>query len=109
MDDPCIKSIPVHQLLWYTAQIEVDEKESFELNRNLLEYLASFINPENVQKIRDSRDNTVVTDDIDSVLDMLGDGEFNIKDEETVGQDHPYTRESGTSRLDEVRVIKGGR
>ena len=109
MDDPCITSIPVHQLLWYTAQIEVDEKESFELNRNLIEYLASFINPENVQKIKDSRDSTVVTEDMDSVLGMLEDGEFNMKDEETAGQSGPSTDKSGTSRLDDVRVIRGGR
>ena len=40
---------------WYAEQIHLDEKEKLEAIRNQLEYLASFWNPEAVQKVKESR------------------------------------------------------
>lgn len=43
------------QLSWYAEQINLDEKEKFEEIRDMLEYLASFWNPEAVKKIKEAR------------------------------------------------------
>lgn len=43
------------QLRWYAEQIYLDEKEEFEKQRDIAEYIASFWNPESVRKIQEAR------------------------------------------------------
>lgn len=51
------------QWLWYYYNFLEDNKESFEHNRDMVEYHASFIEPEAVRKIRESRDESVMVPD----------------------------------------------
>lgn len=45
------------QMIWYQYQFNIDDKENFELLRHMEEHNAMFMNPEAVQKIRNSREN----------------------------------------------------
>lgn len=47
------------QWLWYLQNFYKDQEEKFEQNRDMVEYNASFIEPEAVRKIRDSRDRAI--------------------------------------------------
>lgn len=47
------------QWLWYYYSMLEDSKEKFETNRDFIEYHASFIEPEAVQKIRKSRNESI--------------------------------------------------
>jgi len=52
------------QWLWYFHQIEKDSENEFIKDRNMTEYLASFIEPKAVAKIIKSRDEELkITDD----------------------------------------------
>jgi hypothetical protein len=42
-------------LRWYAEQIYIDEKDDFESKRDFVEYMASFWNPEGVNKIKEAR------------------------------------------------------
>lgn len=55
IDDSFFNNMNIIQLRWYAEQIYIDEKEEFERNRDFLEYVASFINPSAVEKIKQSR------------------------------------------------------
>lgn len=47
------------QWMWYYNHMLEDSKEKFESRRDMVEYHASFIEPEAVQKIRKARENAV--------------------------------------------------
>lgn len=47
------------QWMWYYYNSAEDENEKFELNRDLVEYHASFIEPEAVKKIREAREQKI--------------------------------------------------
>lgn len=51
------------QWLWYFHNFQKDQEEDFTLRRDLVEYHASFIEPQAVQKIRDGRKNAVRVED----------------------------------------------
>lgn len=53
------------ELAWIGTMILQDEKEEDEEKINLIEYLASFTNPEAVKKIRYDRKNAIHTSDED--------------------------------------------
>jgi len=53
-------------------QVSIDEKEQFEMLRDVAEHNAMFMNPEGVQQVRDSRENTYETPEED-FRDMLKD------------------------------------
>jgi len=55
VDDIEFMNISREQWHWYNAMIIQDEKESFELKRDMTEYLASFWNSDAVQKIKNAR------------------------------------------------------
>jgi hypothetical protein len=52
-------NINTAQWMWYFYNFMEDRKESFETRRDLVEYHASFIEPEAVRKIRESREESV--------------------------------------------------
>ena len=47
------------QWLWYYHNFTQDREERFEFNRDMVEYHASFIEPEAVRKIRNAREQSV--------------------------------------------------
>lgn len=51
------------QWLWYFYNFLEDRKESFEHDRDMVEYQASFVEPEAVRKIREARDESVKVPD----------------------------------------------
>ena len=51
------------QWLWYFHNFLKDQDEDFEYKRNFIEYHASFIEPEAVKKIRESREKSVSLSD----------------------------------------------
>lgn len=53
--------------MWYFYQYMEDQDEQFNTGRDLVEYNASFIEPEAVRKIREARDNSVNVPDEDFV------------------------------------------
>lgn len=53
------------QWLWYSAQFAADDKERFELFRDMAEYNASFWNPEGVDQVRRAREKTFAVSDKD--------------------------------------------
>jgi hypothetical protein len=48
------------QWLWYYYNFTEDMKESFETERDLVEYNASFVEPEAVRKIREAREKAII-------------------------------------------------
>jgi len=58
------------QQLWYQAQLSLDEKEKYELLRDIAEHNAMFMNPEGVQSVRDARENSfsLTDEEFDQVL-----------------------------------------
>jgi len=65
VDDPLLERISVTQWLWYAAQLAADDKEQFELMRDMAEYNASFWNPEGVDQVRKAREKTFKISDKD--------------------------------------------
>lgn len=55
----------VSELAWFHAMILQDEKEEYEEKLNMVEYLASFSNPEAVRKIRSDRRTAKIVSDTD--------------------------------------------
>lgn len=63
VNDKIFEEINDAQYLWYQVQMSLDEKDSFELQREIAEHNAMFTNPEGVRKVRDARENTFETTD----------------------------------------------
>nr|BDD46265.1 hypothetical protein 97 [bacterium] len=55
VDDQEFSEISREQWHWYNAMIIQDEREAFELQRDIAEYLASFWNAEAVEKMKNIR------------------------------------------------------
>lgn len=58
-DHEIFMNVNTAQWMWYFYNFMEDHKESFETKRDLVEYHASFIEPEAVRKIRESREESV--------------------------------------------------
>jgi hypothetical protein len=65
VDHDFFQKINDAQMLWYQIQMALDEEEQFELLRDVAEHNAMFTNPEGVQQVRDSRENTYETPEED--------------------------------------------
>ena len=65
VDDPLFDRVSVPQWLWYAAQFAADDKEQFELLRDIAEHNASFWNPEGVSQVRRARETTFAVSDKD--------------------------------------------
>jgi hypothetical protein len=76
VDDPMFETTNDAQLMWYQTQIHLDTKDQFELLRDVAEHNAMFMNPEGVQQVRNTRDNTF----------EMSDNEFNEMLENTFGR-----------------------
>lgn len=67
-----IAGLNINQILFYSGLVFQDKKEEFENNRDLLEYLASFIDPKAVEEIKRKRgstsDHSVSKEDFDAQL-----------------------------------------
>lgn len=59
VDHEIFNNINSAQWLWYYHNFIEDNKEKFELDRDMIEYHASFIEPEAVKKIRTSREQSI--------------------------------------------------
>src|ERR1700741_3258274 len=64
--DDLITGMTIPELAWMYTMILQDEKEEYEQELNMTEYLASFSNPEAVQQVKSNRKN----------LKTMSDGEF---------------------------------
>lgn len=115
VDDEIFKTINNAQYIWYQIQFALDEKEKFELLRDVAEHNAMFTNPEAVEQIRNSRENTYAMNDKDfnsMIKDTFG-RELNLEDrnsnmniEELMGNKvAPYLN----MELDEIKFIPIGR
>ena len=58
MDHEFFDNISKEQMVWYNAMLLKDDEESFERQRDFVEYLASFWNSEAVQKIKKAREDS---------------------------------------------------
>jgi hypothetical protein len=65
VDDPLFNKLSYPQWLWYSAQFAADDKENFELLRDVAEHNASFWNPEGVDQVRRAREKTFIVSDKD--------------------------------------------
>ena len=63
--DDRVEGLSTDELYWLAAMMNKDTEEEFLRNRDQVEYLASFINPEAVSKIIDARDKSVNVSDED--------------------------------------------
>jgi hypothetical protein len=70
------------QLCWYNTQIQLDKKEDFEFMRDVAEHNAMFSNPEGVQKVRESRENSykVSDEDFEKIIEENFGKEINESD-----------------------------
>jgi hypothetical protein len=100
VDHQMFEDISSKQWLWYFYNFLKDEDESFESNRDFVEYHASFIEPQAVKKIREARrgedrDTIEVDDDTfkDTLKNVFGKGldfdeaKENVKVQEAEGLD----------------------
>ena len=67
------------QAIWYQIQIAQDEKEKFEMLRDVAEHNAMFMNPEGVQKIRAQRDNAQSFEMTDNDFNQMLEKQFGRK------------------------------
>lgn len=58
VDDPKFSKVSNAQWIWYAAQATADEREKFELLRDVAEHNAMFWNPQGVEQVRGSREKT---------------------------------------------------
>jgi hypothetical protein len=75
VDHEMFDRISSPQWLWYYFNHAKDQEDQFERTREFVEYHASFIEPQAVQKLRESRNKDLVVSDKDfaeSVKDMFG-------------------------------------
>lgn len=63
VDSKKLNEINDAQLIWYQLQDSLDNKDRFEMLRDIAEHNAMFMNPEGVQKVREARENTFETTD----------------------------------------------
>lgn len=81
-------------MFWYQIQMSLDEKDQFELLRDIAEHNAMFMNPEGVQQVRDSRENIYETPN----------DEFNKNLKDTFGRDISKINEN--EKIDFREVLK---
>lgn len=62
VDSKIFKNTNDAQWRWYNEQYMMDDEDKFEVQRDLIEYNASFSNPEAVRRVREARENTYSTD-----------------------------------------------
>jgi hypothetical protein len=75
IDHKIFEEINQAQWLWYMHNFIKDQEEEFNLSRDFIEYHASFIEPQAVQKIRDGRKKSVEIDDTEfetSIKNIFG-------------------------------------
>jgi hypothetical protein len=65
VDHEMFKELNSAQWLWYYNNFLEDKKEKYERFRDMVEYNASFIEPEAVRKIREAREKAVLVSDKD--------------------------------------------
>jgi hypothetical protein len=80
-DHEIFAGISNSQWLWYFFNHQEDQKEDFELRRDFVEYHASFIEPQAVQKIKERRDNkaTIGDENLTSTLKSIFGREIELK------------------------------
>lgn len=111
VDDKIFKNINDAQLIWYQTQILLDDKENYELLRDVAEHNAMFWNPEAVDQIREARKNTFTTsteDFEDSVKNIFGreltpDAPAVLDLEQALRQERDNTNEYLNMNLDEIK------
>jgi hypothetical protein len=71
--DKIFDNMSTIQLLWYSNNISKDEIEMFEMVRDMAEYMMAFVNPEVVNKVKESRNG-------ENVKESTLDAEQTLKD-----------------------------
>lgn len=102
VDHEMFSEINNAQWLWYYYNMLEDRKESFEGRRDLVEYHASFIEPEAVQKIRKSRDEAVelTHDDFITSIESVSGRKISLDKERRKGaESHTVTHQGIGSRV----------
>ena len=66
-------------MLWYATMFNKERNETFESELDITEYLASFINPEGVKQVKESRANrkTVSDEDFEAGIRKMFGRDFN--------------------------------
>ena len=105
-------------MLWYQIQLALDEKEEFELQRDLVEHNAMFSNPEGVSKVREARKNTYTTPPSefkDLIKEQFGkDIDFDkegVSPEQVLNENRVKTQINTylDMELDEIKFVPGGK
>ena len=83
VDHEVFNEVSNAQWLWYFYNNLKDSEDSFKQNRDFVEYLASFSEPESVRKVRDMRDNTsrAKDDNLSATVEKMFGGKVKFKDD----------------------------
>ena len=114
VDHKIFEELNSAQWLWYYHNFAKDDEEKFETNRDFVEYLAGFIEPQAVQKIRELRNRnnstggkTVSVDDNSfarGIEQMFG-RKLNVESTETATS-NPSDSQQVNSGIDVTEIIK---
>lgn len=90
VDDPVFRRTSNAQWVWYAAQVTADEREEFELLRDVAEHNAMFWNPQGVEQVRGSREKTFAVSDKDfgSIIEQTFGRRVNLPDKPKEGIMH---------------------
>ena len=97
MDDKFFINTNQYQYIWYNLQINQDEKEQYELLRDIAEHNAMFWNADGVNQVREGRKNTFSTNPEDfeaSIKEMFG---RDINDESGTDNPEDFVRQNRVS------------
>lgn len=70
-DDLEINNLPNSTLFWMLAMINKDEEEQIKKEMDLVEYLASFVSPENLRRMKEIQETTVKVSE-ESFMNTMG-------------------------------------
>jgi hypothetical protein len=111
VDDPRFKKISNAQWVWYAAQVTADERERFELLRDVAEHNAMFWNPQGVEQVRGSREKTysVSNEDFASMLEQTFGRRADLPDKPREGVMHSIPLGAKGEEADESAEVRTGR
>lgn len=110
VDDPMFEKINGAQWLWYGAQIAADEKDEYELLRDVAEHNAMFWNAEGVEQVRNAREKTFAVSDEDfgSIIEDTFGRKVNLPDKPKQGIMHSIALGPKSKEIFEAEKQMGG-
>lgn len=110
VDHEMFEELNTAQWLWYYHSLLKDDEERFETNRDFVEYLASFIEPQAVQKVRSMRDKGkpigVSDDNFTKGIEQIFGRKLDIDKAKANNPSDTDTKQVSTSNVDIAEVIK---